>query len=124
MESLPCENEFYLQDNKEIAASVYGGDIVLTNGILIKHEKQDGTLIHDFTDGIPIMINSDYAKFGFQVSDLILKDGKFFAHGVLTFTKNGGAIKLQPDEQLAIYFNDDFSGLISHTFRAGAYSLE
>ncbi len=113
---------FSVIDNADIKASKYGGDIVLANGILIKHEKQNGTLINNITEGMPIMKNSDYIKYGFNISDISLKEGRKHAHGVLTFSKNGTPIVLQDDEQLAVYFNDNFTGLLDHTFRAGCYS--
>ena len=114
----------FIADNGRVDAGYYGNNITLNNGILIKHEKQDGTLIKDFTDGMPIKTNADYAKFGFQVSDISFGAGLNYVHAVLTFVKNGCPLILEADEQLAIYFNDNFSALKSHTFRAGAYEFE
>lgn len=114
----------FVADSGSVDAGMYGNNIILSNGIEIKHEKQDGTLIKDITDGMPIKTNADYAKFGFQVSDISFGSGLNYIHAVLTFNKNGTGITLQPDEQLAIYFHDSFTKLVNHTFRAGAYYLE
>lgn len=111
----------FIKDSGSVDAGFYGNNITLTNGISIKKENQSGTLIKDITDGMPIMANGCYAKFGFSVSDISFGSGLNFLHVILTFTKNGSPLTLQPDEQLAIYLNDDFSKLEAHTFRAGAY---
>ena len=113
----------FIADSGSVDAGYYGNSISLNNGIFIKHEKQDGTLIKDITDGMPIKTNADYARYGFQVSDISFGSGLNYIHAVLTFEKNGTPLTLQPDEQLSIYLNDDFSPLKQHTFRAGAYYL-
>ena len=113
----------FIADSGSVDAGYYGNSITLNNGIFIKHEKQDGTLIKDITDGMPIKTNADYARYGFQVSDISFGSGLNYIHAVLTFEKNGTPLTLQPDEQLAIYLNDDFTPLKQHTFRAGAYYL-
>ena len=114
----------FIADSGSVDAGYYGNSITLNSGIEIKHEKQDGTIIKDITDGQPVKTNADYAKFGFQVSDISFGSGLNYVHAVLTFEKNGTPVALQPDEQLAIYLHDSFSALKDHTFRAGAYYLE
>jgi len=114
----------FIADSGSVDAGKYGNNITLTNGIVIKHEKEDGTLINDITDGQPIKTNADYAKFGFQVSDVSFGSGLNYVHAVLTFEKNGTAIRLRHGEQLAIYLNDNFTALTEHTFRVGAYYME
>ena len=111
----------YIADGGTVDAGYYGNSITLSNGIEIKHEKQDGTLIRNITDGQPIKTNGDYAKFGFQISDISFGSGLNYVHAVLTFEKNGAPLTIAPDEQLAIYLHDNFTALRGHTFRAGAY---
>ena len=113
----------FIADNSSVDAGKYGNGITLTNGIEIKLEKQNGTLVKNITDGIPIKTNADYARFGFQISDISFGSGLNYVHAVLTFEKNGTALKVGADEQLAIYLSDDFTGLNAHSFRAGAYEL-
>ncbi len=113
----------FIADSGSVDAGYYGNSITLSNGIEIKYEKQDGTLIKDITDGMPIKTNADYARYGFQVSDISFGSGLNYIHAVLTFEKNGTALAIGNDEQLAIYLNDDFRALRQHTFRAGAYYL-
>lgn len=114
----------FIADSSSVDAGKYGNGITLINGIEIKKEKQTGEIIKDITDGISIKTNADYAKLGFQVSDISFGSGLNYVHAVLTFNKNGTGINLQPDEQLSIYLNDNLTGLQAHTFRAGAYYLE
>ena len=114
----------FIADSSSVDAGYYGNGIRLNKGIEIKHEKQDGTLIKDITDGQAIKTNADYAKFGFQVSDISFGSGLNYVHAVLTFQKNGTPVSLQADEQLAVYLNDNFTGLRDHTFRAGAFYEE
>ncbi len=112
----------FISDSGSVDSGMYGNNITLANGIEIKHEKQDGTLIKDITEGIAIMTNADYGRFGFNLSDVSFGSGLTYVHLVLSFNKNGAPLLLKNDEQLAVYFNDNFSRLVSHTFRAGAYS--
>ena len=114
----------FIEDSGGVDAGSYGNAITLVNGISIKHEKQTGELIRDVTDQMPIMTNGDYAKFGFQISDISFGQGLNYVHAVLTFSKNGTAIQLQPDEQLAVHLNDNFTDLVGHTFKVGAYYME
>lgn len=114
----------FIEATAQVGAGKYGAMNPLTNGISIKHEKQTGTLIKDITDGLPIKTNGDFGKFGFQVSDISFGTGLNYVHVVLTLSKNGTGLTLEADEQLAIHFNDSFTALSGHTFRAGAYYLE
>ncbi len=111
----------FIADSGSVDAGMYGNNITLINGIEIIHEKQTGILVKDITDGIPVKTNADYAKFGFNISDISFGSGLNHVHAVLTFSKNGTPVKLLPDEQLAVYLHDNFSALRDHTFRAGAY---
>lgn len=114
----------FIETSTPVGAGKYGAMNPLTNGIFIKHEKQTGDLIKDITDGLPIKTNGDFGKFGFQVSDISFGTGLNYVHVVLTFCKNGTGLTLAADEQLAIHFNDSFTALSGHTFRAGAFYLE
>ena len=114
----------FIADAGSVDAGYYGNSLVLTNGIRIIHQKQNGTLIREITQGHPIKTNADYAKFGFQISDISFGSGLNHVHVVLTLSKDGTALALQPDEELIIKLNDNFTGLKAHTFKAGAFYIE
>lgn len=87
------------------------------------YEKQDGTLIKDFTDDIAIKSNADFSLLGFSISPL--DAGAGLNHVSVRYSHlYKHVLKLGSDEQFAIYFNDNFAGLDRNRFYAVGFSLE
>jgi hypothetical protein len=108
---------------------VYGGlAAALTNGIQIK-QKRAGTTVVDFTDGLPIKNNANWIRLaGVDVVDLdwgnVTND---HVVGVRwTFDKAGQEILLDGDasDTFEVELNDNFTGLIDHTFMVQGYKLK
>jgi len=113
----------FIGDRGSVDAGYYGNNTVLSHGIRILLYDSRGILQNDITGNMPIKTNADYSKFGFQVSDLSFGSGLNYVHAVLTFSKNGTPLYLEPDARLQINFSDDLSKLNFHHFRVGVYAI-
>jgi hypothetical protein len=81
--------------------------------------KGGTTTIDDLTEGFPIKSNGDWAGLCYDADVKSWRTGGAgdeFLVVRYTFTRMGGPITLASDDQLAIDFSDDFTGLIKHTF--------
>lgn len=113
-----------IEDGAAIAdGGVYGAlGAALTNGILVAVKDASLTLF-DLTDGVPITTNHAWlARCASRV------DGFGTGNGLLVvtwdFAAAGAQLRLVGDdgEKLVVTLEDDFSGLVSHTFVAQGFS--
>jgi len=99
----------------------YGNVTALTNGLAF--EIADGTgLIATLTNGQPIKVNGDYARYSATVDALTFGNGNTFVKVAHVFP-----VPLLLDGAEGQYFrislHDDFSGLVSHTFYVNGTSM-
>jgi len=117
---------FQLVDDDDIDNDYYGADITLSNGIALKIVK-NGIVVANLTNSQPIMVNLDWAKFCYDVSIFNFESGWGYVDNCVsarwTFSKSGTYIKLNgsTNDSINVYLNDDFTGLVDHTFLYQGY---
>jgi len=96
----------------------YGNLAALGNGIKLVKVSSDGT-VTDYTDGFVIKTNVQWARYCFDAI-LSLSGGaaENYVNIRWTFSRGGKPVILLTNDRLEVQLNDDFTGLISHTFLA------
>lgn len=118
----------FIRDTR-IDANGYGGLEELTNGITLQIVSDDD-ILHDLTNGVPVRTTSDWAKYCGNIKAPEWEPGmgpKFFSGcwDFISRTEGGPLIirgnahnRSRNNERLVLTLNDDFRGLIEHTFTA------
>jgi hypothetical protein len=111
-------------DSDKMEAYEYGAAPALTNGITMGI-LQDGQLVTDTTDGVPIKTNIDWMRVGRRYEYLKGKKDfysywlswwEYVAVGEPAFLD--GTLK----QEFVMYLNDDFSHLLEHYFIVFGYA--
>ena len=107
----------YYEDVGQFVTNKYGYDLVLANGINIVVRNADDSLVTELNDGIPIQTNSQWSALCYDTRP---DDYGAGPNGTLavrwTFGESGKNVSLSPGQYLAAELQDDFTGLLSHTF--------
>lgn len=107
-----------IQAATTIAPDKYGDLTALTNGICLKVFR-DGTELLDLTT-VPIKNNASWGQYCFDVQehDYGIGGANNFILARWSFSKSGRPIYLDGSQldRIALVLNDDFSGLIVHSF--------
>ena len=94
----------------------YGNLAELTNGIKLVKITNDGTET-DLVDGFLIKTNGQWARYCFDaVLSISGGVGENYVNIRWTFSRGGKDILLLAGDRLEIQLDDDFTGLIGHTF--------
>ena len=112
----------FVEDAGSFDSSKYGNGITLANGLQIRIQNDSGTVL-DLLDGLPITINTHWARLCYDMTISTFGAGNEYLHARWTFSKSGQFMRLDGDnnERLEIVFNDDFSDLVSHYFKVEGY---
>ncbi len=105
----------FIQDTGNFDAAKYGNGITLTNGIIFRVQDDSGTVL-DLTDSIAIKTNSDYSALCYDVTPFTFGVGDQCLSARWTFGRACGPLILQGSQRLEAVFEDDFTGLVRHTF--------
>ena len=112
-----------IEDTSGFQANEYGDlGAALTNGIAVKVRtlKTDGTyLVHtDLMDGTTVKTNADWGRHAYDVD--VKAWGNTPTNELLlcryTFARHGAGIHLNADDEIAIFFNDNLTGLVGHHY--------
>lgn len=125
--------KFYVQrlivsvyDTVGMALEKYGNLTVLTNGLLL--EKRAGATIveHDLLDGVPVKDNLSWSAVAHEAALLQWGTTNECLRVVLNFDDMGADLELlaSNSERLTLVAEDDFTGLLGHTFMAQGYVVE
>ena len=125
-EVAPSETEFYvvnrlvvhIHDGGSVVPENYGGiGGGVTNGVIVR-VTQDSNPILTLTPE-PIKNNADWGRYCYDVA-YNTGLGQEIVSARWTFAKGGKGIALDGalNQRLEVVFNDNFSGLIDHTFLA------
>ena len=111
-----------IEDTTGMQANEYGDlGSALGNGITIEEER-NGTVVTDFTDGVPITTNAEWGTLCYDVD--VKSWGQTPTNELLvarfTFARSERNVRLEgtsptPD-RLVVSLNDTLTGLIRHTF--------
>ncbi len=112
-----------IADSGSFDSGAYGNNVTLTNRILV--QKRTGSphgassLVQDLTDSAPIMTNTGWAAYCYDVTVFSFGQGDEVLSARWTFTRAGVTIELDGDngDYLAVVLNDDLEGLEGHAFQ-------
>ena len=107
----------FLEDTGSFDSEKYGNGITLTNGISIKVYRGE-TETMDLMDANPVKTNSHWKRLCYDFSILDEGTGNKTAGARFTIEKGGVSIGLDgsKSDQIRVELNDDFTGLVDHTF--------
>ena len=112
----------YLEDVGAFKSDRYGVDLVLTNGIHVRTHNGGDTVHADLTAADPIMTNAQWGALCYDVSLDTFGTGNNGSLTVRWTLANAGApVTLSAGEYLAVDLEDDYTGLVKHTFMAQGY---
>lgn len=107
-----------IEDTAGFQAEEYGNlGAALTNGITVREQNGDGTVI-DLTDGIPIKTNAGWGALCYDVDLKTWGAGDEVLLVRWTFATAGNPLFLNGDslDRLEVILNDNFTGLVEHYF--------
>lgn len=113
----------YIEDVGTIKGSLYGAMAALTNGIAISVTDADDVVILGSQVGITIKSNHEWARICYDVAEHDY--GPTESNYVIvrwTFLKSGEFLELRDQQKFKVILNDDFSGLIDHTFNIQGFN--
>lgn len=111
------------KDDGSFDSGSYGNGIVLTNGIT-SYFRQNGVDVYPgFDPNLPILKNPDWAAICFDTRVDTYGSGEEQLSVRFSFNKTGKDIILYGDtgDEYVLYFDDNFTGLISHRILAQGY---
>jgi len=101
-----------ITDGAAMSGSLYGSDLVLTNGIEIQVINGNGDVREDITDGLPIIANPDLTRLG-TVDELAFGSGDQGLQCAISFDQ---PIIVRSSERFTFLLSDDFSDLVHQYF--------
>lgn len=96
----------------DIGKDGYGHGDPLVNGITLQHTDSEGNLIVEFTSGVPVLVEDQWADYCFDVEPR----GKLRKIARWTIGESGLPIVLEYQERLSVTLNDNFTHLSGHRF--------
>lgn len=131
---VPAHNETFkiarlmvhIRDAGAFSSDNYGGlGSALTNGIEVKVKDGSGTKL-DLTAGIPVQANADWGAHCYDISYTQFGSGSNFVQVRWTFLRAGEHLCVAggKGEYFSVDVNDNFTGLVAHTFMAQGIKIE
>jgi len=105
----------HIADTGPVDAGFYGNGIVLANGIEILL-TQGPIVLLDITASFKIFTNGDWAQYAFEANTTDFGAGINYVHVLFTFAGITAKPRIFQNQQLRIRLNDDFTGLVTHSF--------
>ncbi len=108
----------------DIGSGAYGENLLLVNGLTLKHVEADGvTVVHNLTP-LPVLTNEQWGRYTNDMLLIQLGPGMSAESSlVIKLTFADQPIALQPLERMVLAVHDDFSELGAHTtLLQGRYS--
>ncbi len=108
----------HLHMTAQFSPDVYGDNMTgkLINGLRFLIKDENGNIDRDLTDGLPIKMNAHWSRFGaIHGTEEGVGGDKFFKVSLGT-SREARTLSLAPKWSFVAELNDDFSGLLGHTF--------
>ena len=107
----------YIEDSGAFRADHYGvlGN-ALANGIEVEKQSSTGTVIESLTNGLPIKTNASWGRLSYDLNFVSFGAGNNYVMCRWTFAKAGHHLTLRNGEKLVFKLNDNFTGIVQHTF--------
>ncbi len=112
-----------VEDTTGMQAEEYGNlGAALTNGITVRLQDSGGTVL-DLTDGLPVKTNAGWGQLCYDVDLKSWGAGNELLLVRWTFERAGQPLRLEGEDsgRLEVVLNDDFTGLLAHTFQVQGY---
>ena len=106
----------YIEDAGTFDSGDYGNGLALTNGLTLKVLGADDTVQCDMTAGLPVKQNGHWARLCYDANHQNYGVGNEYIAVRWTFSQTGRPLTLDACEKLVLTVNDDFTGLVDHTF--------
>lgn len=105
-----------VRDTGVLDSGLYGDGITLTNGISLFHNSEQHAT--NVLTPRPVTTNGGWGEYCYDVSRTNFGGGDEFLQVRWTFRNSGTRLRLDGSlgDQLVVELNDDFSGLVDHTF--------
>lgn len=104
-----------VSDNGALRADRYGSNLILSNGVIISKYDSGGVQDLIITNN-NILKNADYSQNVGFTPRTDYGAGTNFLTATWNFESYGGFIELNENESIRVDLNDNFSGLVDHTF--------
>lgn len=113
----------HISDEGVINTADKYGNIDLTNGIAFTSKTTHHPTEEDLLGGLPIMTTWDWGRYCYDVSGTDYTTNLNVFQARWTFAKAGQLVRLVGDNSdfIKITLNDDFSGLVDHSFQIQGY---
>ncbi len=113
-----------IEDAGAFATNGYGAIAagVITNGVKVQLVNENEELMVDFTDGVFIKSNNDWARACYDVKLENWATGNGAIHVRWTFRNAGYPIRVDKGHHFEVVLNDNFTALVSHYFMVEGFS--
>ena len=113
----------YIEDAGKFVSDKYGYDLALVNGVHVTVRDADDTELKHLDGAVPVLTNAQWG--GLCYDTRVDQYGTGSANGSLvvrwTFANTGKLVSLSSGQYFSVELNDDFTGLIDHTFMVQGY---
>ncbi len=107
----------HLQSPVKINGQGYGASMFpLINGITLFNKNEEAIMLRNLTSDIPVKTNSDWNRYGGKTNVDPYTGGDYFFKATFRAVPPTEPLFLPPEHSIGVTLNDDFTGLISHTF--------
>jgi len=111
----------YIEDAGTFDMEKYGNAITLSNGIHISVKDSGGTEIADYDGGVNVFTNGGWGALCHDITNHTFGSGNNSLTARWTFAKAGTPISLTSGQEFIITLEDNFTGLVGHTFMVQGY---
>lgn len=115
------ELHIYIEDGGPLDAGTYGNGLVLTNGIAV--ELKQGLVTRNIQGTNPILNNSHWTRVTFNTASMVFGGGNNALAYRWDLKNMYVPLALSSNDELAIILNDNFTGLVSHSFSARGFQF-
>jgi hypothetical protein len=120
----PADESFFIArmivavgDTTVMQAQEYGNlGSALGVGVAIDYRDDAGVVFQTLTNGFPIKTNAGWGQMCYDADVKAWGAGNELLLVRWTFERHGHGVDLDPGHKFVVTLNDDFEGLLSHTF--------
>ncbi len=111
----------YVEDVGTFPSDKYGYNLALTNGIHVAVQNASDVEIKDLDGNQNVKTNAQWSRLCYDVAYQPYGSGNDSLSVRWTFGNSGKKVSLSSGQSLVVTANDDFSGLVEHTFMVQGY---
>lgn len=111
----------YLEDVGAFPSDKYGYNLTLTNGIHVYVHDAAHAVVAHLNHDLPVYTNAQWGRLCYDVDYQNYGTGNDSLAVRWTFERSGKPVTLSPGQHLTVALEDDFTGLVDHTFMVQGY---